>query len=229
MTLNYPQKANGLYVLNRAQIDEIAMMVLAEYAPDAAHIPGVLSIEKLAQEDFCLSIVDKYLRRDYLGLTAFDDLTVRCHSLDRQAEIIEISEGTVLLNATLLQEGQARRRRFTMAHELAHWILHRSFHSPDNQEYRFRQIACRAVEFSNFRPWSNYEWEEWQADNLAAALLMPAPAVHLVADGGLVATYDSWYYNTISVMADHFCVSRRAMQLRLSQLGYIKYLDIEIA
>ena len=120
MKLDYPQKSNGLFVLSKAQIDEIAMKVLTKYAPLAAQQPGTLDIERLAQDDFCLTVLDKYMRRDYLGLTAFDDLTIRCHDLERQAEILEISEGTMILNATLLHEQNARRRRFTLAHELSH-------------------------------------------------------------------------------------------------------------
>jgi len=226
LTLDYPQKANGLFVLSRAQIDEIAMMVLTKYAPHAAQHPGTLDIERLVQEDFCLTILDKYMRQDYLGLTAFDDLTIQCHDLERQVETLEIGEGTIVLNATLLHEQNARRRRFTLAHELAHWVLHRSFHSPDNQEYSFRHIACRAVNRTYYRAWSNYEWEEWQADKLAAALLMPEPVVRMVVGKGFAVTYDSWYYNTLSTLADLFYVSRRAIELRLTQLGLLRYVDI---
>jgi Zn-dependent peptidase ImmA (M78 family) len=41
--------------------------------------------------------------------------------------------GTIIIDASLLGEEQHHRRRFTISHELSHWIIHRQMHYSDNQ------------------------------------------------------------------------------------------------
>ena len=72
------------------------------------------------------------------------------------------------------------RYRFTLAHEVSHWLIHRPFHSPTNKQYECRTvnqsyIACRSADIENKKHINKYDtdWQEWQADSLASALLMP--------------------------------------------------------
>ena len=64
------------------------------------------------------------------------------------------------------------RFRFTVAHEIGHWWLHRGYiqDTPGEMLHRGPTVVCRA---SHWR-----EPIEWQADTFAAALLMPASLVH---------------------------------------------------
>ncbi len=70
------------------------------------------------------------------------------------------------------------RFRFTVAHEIGHWWLHRGYiqDAPGendlfgNVSHKRPTVVCRA---SHWR-----EPIEWQADTFAAALLMPASLVH---------------------------------------------------
>ena len=87
----------------------------------------------------------------------------------------------MLIDFSLCGKDCRARRRYTQAHELSHWICHRSYHSPDNRCYEFRKnsfIACRTENIESYRrndfsQRTDSDWEEWQADSLAAALLMP--------------------------------------------------------
>jgi hypothetical protein len=87
-----------------------------------------------------------------------------------------------------------RRRRFTIAHEIGHFVLHPGRLAPE------RGGAVNDA-------WRQHERE---ADQFAAELLMPEP---LVREAVLELGPDA------RRLADRFEVSRRAMQVRLSGFG----------
>ena len=77
--------------------------------------------------------------------------------------------------------------RFTLAHEAAHWILHRGHFALDNpffqnNKYENQRLAAKEgrVDYSRKqRELGDNERLERQADFFAAALLMPKPALRL--------------------------------------------------
>ncbi|MGE5590999.1 MAG: ImmA/IrrE family metallo-endopeptidase [Bacillota bacterium] len=83
-----------------------------------------------------------------------------------------------------------QRQRFTLAHEIGHWMLHRN-----DQEY-----------FAH-RPGSRGRYER-EANQFAAELLMPFPALQKAA--GQMA---------FGELAAHFEVSREALAIRLEETG----------
>lgn len=90
-----------------------------------------------------------------------------------------------------------RRRRFTIAHECAHFLLHRAkFGSEllDDAMYRSEKLTSQ---------------EEFDANNKAADLLMPRH---------LVERYTKQGYTSPSTLADIFKVSKPAMSVRLRYL-----------
>ena len=94
-----------------------------------------------------------------------------------------------------------RRKRFTIAHECAHYLLHRSKIGDgitDNAMYRSDRMTTD---------------EEFEANNLAADLLMPR---------SLVMKHYSEGKETYQEMADLFDVSEAAMRVRLRYLLYLK-------
>jgi hypothetical protein len=87
-----------------------------------------------------------------------------------------------------------RRRRFTIAHEIGHFVLHPQRVSPERGG---------ATNYTTGR-------EEREADAFAAELLMPE---HLVRQAALEVGADP------RRLADHFDVSEQAMSIRLRRLG----------
>jgi len=187
MKLRYPRKSNGMYILKREDMEDIATMLLTEYMPDVLERPQPVDIVALAEEGLFLTIKDKTLgfTDAVLGLTAFgDNQEIPCLD-DLYRPMTEVvHEGTILIHTTL--QGDRPRRRFTLAHECSHWVLHRAFYSEGNQEYAFRAryIACRANNIGRkyHAPKTDEEWGEWQADVLASALLMPVRPFCHIAD-----------------------------------------------
>ena len=103
------------------------------------------------------------------------------------------------------------RRRFTIAHEIGHYVLHRRNQS---SPVFIDRVIYRRHEAS---PLSNYN-EEMQANAFAAALLMPEKWLDEYMENhplNLSKTGD------IKILADEFGVSRKAMEYRLHNLGFV--------
>ncbi|HDS1650390.1 TPA: ImmA/IrrE family metallo-endopeptidase [Stenotrophomonas maltophilia] len=90
------------------------------------------------------------------------------------------------------------RQRFTLAHEIAHFVLHRDHQN----EFKDQTFARRK---------SDPNAMERQADSFAANLLMPESAVRSAIDRGL---------RNLNDLALQFEVSSLAMRFRLESLGY---------
>jgi Zn-dependent peptidase ImmA (M78 family) len=100
---------------------------------------------------------------------------------------------TIYLNA----RDPIRRQRFTLAHELAHYVLHRDL------------IGDGLIDDAMYRSKLG-EWYETQANRWAADTLMPAALTRGLYRGGMVSLAD------LSRTLD---VSEQAIRIRLSELG----------
>ena len=156
MHLDYPQKSNGLYLLNRQNIEEIATGILEEHMPAVLNSPCAVNIKWLAEEEYGLDIQHYFLTYDssILGLIAFarENITVIDNTFHKIKT--EVEEGTVIIERTLMGRSNFCRYRFTLAHEVSHWLIHRPFHSPTNKQYECRTanqsyIACRITDIEN--------------------------------------------------------------------------------
>lgn len=98
------------------------------------------------------------------------------------------------------------RKRFTIAHELGHYIL------------KNRPQKCYAHRDSN----ENYSQEEKDANSFASALLMPEDDVRKYVNSykGVAADDDIDFVLTLMV-ARKYDVSERAAEVRLKKLGII--------
>ena len=90
------------------------------------------------------------------------------------------------------------RQRFTIAHELAHFALHRSMKT----EFRDETFARRS---------DSHDPMEREADSFAADLLMPKETVSSTVNRGV---------RSLNELATAFSVSTIAMKYRLRSLGY---------
>lgn len=95
------------------------------------------------------------------------------------------------------KEHHVNRQRFTLAHELAHYVLHKS-----ESESFTDTVFFRGASVNNF---------EYAANEFAAKLLMPENKVREVVRSGT---------NNIKALAESFGVSVAAMLYRVKQLGF---------
>ena len=183
MKLNFPKKENGMYILSRDDIDCIATAILKKYYPQNLEMPLPLNTMELLEKHLGLKVKSKFigtLRSNILGLIVMND-EVEIPSYDEmyRPTVLQETYGTVLISQHLIGRDNLPRRRYTEVHEGAHFILHSDYYNQAKATVAKRgdkpldYIVCRRMEIYNDSPKSDAEWMEWQADSLAASLLMP--------------------------------------------------------
>ena len=113
---------------------------------------------------------------------------------DRVAGICDFERAKIFVNVADIPV----RRRFTIAHELGHWLLHRDIHEANPQEYRF---------LPRFQRTDGFGLLEQEANRFAAHLLVPSRLLREVA--GVAPA---------SELAEIFRVSRTMMEHRIQNV-----------
>jgi hypothetical protein len=160
--------------------------------------PSAVPIEKLA-EWLGLSIEYQCLRKNglILGEMVYNTTLVPVYFKDiKSYDLITVKGKTIILDESLLRGKNDGRLRFTCAHEIAHWLLHKELYT----------AAGQAAALVNPKKSSEENPAvERQANHLATLLLMPTAQVKKV------------YYalqsrkNPAVTLAEHFDVSKEAM------------------
>lgn len=243
MELNYTQGSDGMYILTRVDMEKIAHDLLKEFSPQNLETPMVFDVDSFLSDYLGLLVKERYIGVigcEALGLTVMSD-AVEIPSLDECFRPVVVTEtyGNVLISPSLHGRKNLGRKRYTKAHESAHWILHRPYFQKKEQsnESRISQgfVACRTVERYTPQSKENVDWLEWQADTLAAALLMPGEifkeyARRLIRHAGVLRGYlegdnakdKRIFYEISPSLCQHFSVSLRAAQIRMIHLGLIR-------
>ncbi len=224
------------YVLSRARIEHFAVEVLNQYKPDCLTIPQALDVYDFMENFMELTIDYKNLSPDesILGLTSFNDGIYLVWNDERTKQYpIEVKNGTVILENALLDSKHNGRERFTVIHECSHQILHRDIFARAFNLSTGGLVACarRHIESSKKKLATSRDWIEWQANALAAAMLMPKQTTREVfCEKMRIAPEEINKPIPLTLgidlllfeMADVFKVSHKAMKIRVEQLGLIQ-------
>lgn len=238
MVLDYPQYINGMYKLQKKDFDDIARVIMKEYMPNVVDVPGEIDINYLIKECLFLTVKSKNITADksVLGLIAFEEAVVPCYDLAFNKTEIHLDAGDILIDLSLSGNKSITRRRFTLAHEASHWILHRSYHSPTNQQFEFRKPYKASFSSDIERRYRRLETEndieEWQANSLAAAILMPKVAFKETSLEVIRQVYgrritklkkddSEEYSNVLQRVSSIYNVSLQATEIRLDQLDLL--------
>ncbi len=189
---------------------------------------------------------------DILGLTAFDDYPVPIYNDMHKAVVTElVGRGVVLLNSKLLEDNAEGRLRFTALHEAGHWWCHQEHFAIDLYQgnlfssAKHRGIVCRSqsITANPFgRCISDVDWLERQANWIASSLAMPKSAFQTAA-GRILRDLLGLKTNFLPVgmdpdldvfashgfaplIAETFCVSRQAAEIKLDRAGFIREYEI---
>ena len=114
-------------------------------------------------------------------------------------------------------------KRFTQAHEIGHWVLHR--------ELNLKNFSDSELTLNqNKIPSTPLDWIEWQANNFAASLLMPSKSmitaiqtklkllkIPLQNEGKKQSILPNNYLKLIQSLQFQFGVSKTAVSLRLKK------------
>lgn len=217
--------------LSRIDIEGIAARVFNDYkrmprfaGQPVAHVDPVILVTELCG----LHIDHFHLSRDgmTLGMTSFNEFGVGIYDDNGQPCLYYLDGATILVEKDLKDNPTAYGRyNFTLLHETAHQILARLFpNSP-------RAVQNRVVYYRGRSPqYPIQDWDEWQADNLASALLLPVEIVleallRFNLEHGieiLNKIYRPKEYERFCEMAEFLGASKQALAIRLKRLGLLK-------
>lgn len=191
-------------------IETIAQNTLTKYNPILVNgEPQEVPIEDIIEMHFGIILQYRNLSKTgrILGITCFEDCIYPIYDENyRRYEGVIAKEGTIIIDKRLLAKNNIKRLRFTLAHELGHYILH--------SEY-YRETEQTASKLST----DSDTQTEREADELAAALLMPQGRLK-VAFRRLNNKYNKT--ETIRYLAEMFNVSTQSMEIRLMKTGLSK-------
>ncbi len=177
-------------------------------------IERLLETYLLAQVDYGID-----LEAEVLGYTVFAEPI-------RVVVSRSLTEAALRPNASL---GDVGRWRATLAHEAAHIVLHGVLYTVGATSPAQAAARCfRDVLADGARP---RDWREVQANMGMAALLMPRSVAAAVAESSMnqlepavpplvLATITGRHL--VDAVAQSFEVSRRAAEIRLVELGFLK-------
>lgn len=194
-------------------IEAVGRKILMEYDPSLlSGQPCPVPIETIIETKFDLILEFHTLRKNpkILGEIIFDDGAVVLYDqIQRQYRMIAVRAGTILIDERLCDPSKLGRLRFTCAHELAHWVLHKKLYSGTGDVAAYN---------GNVSSDESHGIIERQADTLASALLMPLPQIKKCFYRLRIGRTDE---QLIVEMANIFEVSKQAMQIRLKSRNLI--------
>ena len=216
--------------LSREDIEKIADRVGCQYkkayVPER-HMCYMVDAAELA-EMLGFKIEYVHITRDgsILGQTSSGRVWTTIYDDNMNQLFFELDGSTILVDKRLLSNPKiAGRKNFTIAHEIAHQIINREYPEMYDKQNRVfcdyrRSVKPKKVE---------RDWHEWQADALAAAMLLPLDALQdsmfMFGLGEklkmLSRKYSDTRYKYFCQMAEYLQVSRTALSYRLEQLGLL--------
>lgn len=245
INFSFKSKANGVPILSKNEIEFVSEMILEDYDSSLLNTPKALDVEHFLEcyADLDVDYQDLTHNQSILGMIVFNDGYVPVYDKEHnKAERLPVEVGTVLIDNSLLEDGQTRRGRFTVCHEISHWFLHKGMYTVDknqislfDDEPKTTAIKCRSVDIESAgkkQLITDDDWMEWQADYLASALLMPWQPFKDLAEmyikklglqkqfqkGG--AYVDYLLDGVARYVSEAFEVSITAAKIRLKNLGF---------
>ena len=216
--------------LSRKEIEEIAEWISACYR----RLPEVserevyrIDPQLLCERLLGLQVDYQHLSLDgtILGLTSFSELGIEVFEESDEETFYYLDGKTILVERDLKQDiSQTGRLNFTMAHEASHQIFKKLYPKAYGTQEKHRDIHLHRAGIKR----SVEDWEEWQANALASAILLPkdlvAQAMDLVGMGGRVnvvdKTYTPYLYKKFAAMAAFLGASKTTLAIRMRELGW---------
>lgn len=211
------------------EIDELGEGLIRQYLREDAERTYCVDIEGFVTDFLKLPLLYRTFAEhdtDKIGFISDGITPLQVYENQKPTRRV-YPKGTIVIERYLRQEHESGRRRFTISHESAHYVMDRtvsyaSFHREFDNE---RNYTCE--DFRNL-----FSFKEAQIDRMGAALLMPKFMVQNVfamygCTNCIPVFGDSVLKPTdklvIGQMANTMGVSFSAFMIRLRELGYLCY------
>ena len=174
--------------------------------------PCAVPIEEIIEKQYDISIEYHYLRKNLsnLGQMVFEGGHVPIYDMEKKRyTLIDVPAKTMMIDIRLLQDRRfANRLRFTYAHELAHFLIHKEHFAHSEQSPAL--LAGEEEEYDDVI--------EKQANMFCSYFLIPTGQMKKVYNR-LMAKGRS--QNIVKEMAVIFGVAPATMQIRLYEHGLV--------
>ncbi|MDE6748099.1 MAG: hypothetical protein K2K21_03415 [Lachnospiraceae bacterium] len=202
--------------------------------------PMPLPVEEIV-DDMGMTFFYAPLEDGIFGKTFFGEEKVKVYTDITGSEEIEImtSPGTMLINPNVYFMYNIGTANNTIIHECVHWDRHRRpFELQRLLEGDCSHISCEIVEKYEGIPEeaSAFKWMEWQANQLAPRILMPAKMTKRKLNDFLQARYQINPHERFAIHMEgaindlslFFHVSNIAAKLRAIELGYDQAQGVQV-
>lgn len=226
-------------ILSQCQLEEIAASTTKDFnrfffgdeadKPDRSALPT--PIDQFAKNYLGLRVSFARLSPDgsICGVTAYADTEYKITELGI-TRTLALKRNQIILDESFIRSGNVQRlcakRRFTLAHECAHQILFQLESEEVKASCEMKYSARTAYTPRELK--TREDWNEWQANVLGAAILLPQKEVDLAmrrfAETPLINYEGRYSYGdhlTLRLFCRLFGVSKTTASIRLRQLGYM--------
>lgn len=226
-------------ILSQHQLEEIAASTTKDFnrfffgdeadKPDRSVLPT--PIDQFAKNYLGLHVSFARLSPDgsICGVTAYADTEYKITELGI-TRTLALKRNQVILDESFIRSGNVQRlcakRRFTLAHECAHQILFQLESEEVKASCKMKYSARTAYTPRELK--TREDWNEWQANVLGAAILLPQKEADLAmrqfAETPLINYEGRYSYGdhlTLRLFCRLFGVSKTTASIRLRQLGYM--------
>ena len=192
--------------------------------------------ELLLEKVLGLNVEYQHLSYDgsILGMTSFTEMGVQVFEDDDNEAFFFLDGKTVLVEKDLNFDSKLKgRKNFTLMHEGSHQIFKMLF--PNDYGVTQKSAGVHYYKANSERNKPISDWEEWQANTLGAAILLPENLIkqgmYLFSLGEKIECLNKIYYPSVykrfDALADFLGCSKKALAIRMKQLGLLKkeYLD----
>lgn len=213
-------------------VEKHAEDFLRRHYPKALLQPMAIPVEEVVTE-MRMQMYFAPLEDGIFGKTYFstEKVTVYTDITGKATADIMTQPGTMLINPNVYFMYNVGTANNTIIHECVHWDRHRRpFELQKLLKGECKYISCEIVETYDgmAQDESALKWMEWQANQLAPRILMPAEMTKKVYNNALRDIYTSKpktrfaeiMEDAIRFVSQFFQVSLFAAKLRLIELGY---------
>lgn len=206
-----------------AKVNEL----LNSYNPALLICPQQIDVEDICNYfEIDIQFIN-FFETGYLAAFVFESGYVKVKNVDGIEQQIYVEKNTILIDEEEYNKNNAERNRFSIAHELGHYILHSNFLQKDTNS---NILLCRGInwEYSLNR----FIQVEWQANYFAGCLLIPQRPLKSEVNG----LKKTWRYplrgdknflaedereSTIKAISKKFNTSKQTAEIRLKNFNYI--------
>lgn len=179
--------------ISKSELEQEAENFLSQFSPSSLEEAKPLDIEYIIENDLNLNIIYRKLdiKNNLLGMIILNPMKIKCID-EETGEIYDESfdRNNILINSFLAEDdSQEHRLRFTLAHEVGHWYLHRQeAYIDDGQSSLFdmsysknridRYVDSKSTtKLLSKKIVTDEDRREWQANYFASCILMPRKTI----------------------------------------------------